>query len=65
MYVVFAYLSIIFPGKNVTSPNYPAEYGNNQDCEITIRFKSRIRLLFLAFDLEYSYGCPYDYLNVF
>ena len=56
---------IIFPGTNIISPNYPAEYGNNQDCEITIRFTSRIRLLFLVFDLEHSYGCPYDYLKVF
>ena len=56
---------VIIPGTNITSPNYPAEYGNDQDCEITITFTSRIRLLFLAFDLEHSYGCPYDYLRIF
>ena len=54
------------PGAMIASPNYPDDYENNQDCEITIRFTTRIRLIFLAFDVEESYpNCTYDYLKIF
>ena len=54
------------PGAMIASPNYPDDYENNQDCEITIRFTTRIRLIFLAFDVEENYpNCTYDYLRIF
>ena len=57
---------VTIPGAMIASPNYPDDYENNQDCEITIRFTTRIRLIFLAFDLEESYpNCTYDYLRIF
>ncbi|XP_019641735.1 PREDICTED: uncharacterized protein LOC109483192 [Branchiostoma belcheri] len=50
-------------GGPVTSPNYPGNYGNNQDCEwlITVPAGSMIRLTFHSFDLEEDY----DFLRIY
>ncbi|XP_019619754.1 PREDICTED: seizure 6-like protein [Branchiostoma belcheri] len=50
-------------GGPVTSPNYPSNYGNNQDCEwlINVPAGSLIRLTFDSFDLEEDY----DFLRIY
>ncbi|XP_078685519.1 CUB domain-containing protein 2-like [Branchiostoma floridae x Branchiostoma belcheri] len=44
-------------GGPVTSPNYPSNYGNNENCEwsITVPEGSIIRLTFDSFYTEYDY----------
>ena len=53
------------PGSTIISPNYPNNYENNKDCAITIRFPERVRLTFLAFDIEESSDCSWDYMQFF
>ncbi|XP_019632305.1 PREDICTED: CUB and sushi domain-containing protein 3-like [Branchiostoma belcheri] len=50
-------------GGPVTSPNYPGNYGNNENCEwaITVPEGSIIRLTFDSFDTEYGY----DFLIIY
>ncbi|XP_019646180.1 PREDICTED: enteropeptidase-like, partial [Branchiostoma belcheri] len=50
-------------GGPVTSPNYPSNYGNNENCQwlITAPAGSTISLTFDSFDLESNY----DYLTIF
>ena len=60
---------VLTPGTVITSPNYPNSYANNLDCEMTIRFSESTRVLIEfdpTFEIEYSsYGCSYDYLEVY
>lgn len=49
------------------TPNYPADYGNNQECEWEIRATegSHIGLIFLdRFHLETSENCQNDFVKV-
>ncbi|XP_019631552.1 PREDICTED: CUB and sushi domain-containing protein 1-like, partial [Branchiostoma belcheri] len=50
-------------GGPVTSPNYPGNYGNNENCEwsITVPEGSIIRLTFDSFYTEYGY----DFLTIY
>ncbi|XP_078685536.1 CUB and sushi domain-containing protein 2-like [Branchiostoma floridae x Branchiostoma belcheri] len=50
-------------GGPVTSPNYPGNYGNNENCEwsITVPEGSIIRLTFDSFDTQYGY----DFLTIY
>ncbi|XP_078685526.1 bone morphogenetic protein 1-like [Branchiostoma floridae x Branchiostoma belcheri] len=50
-------------GGPVTSPNYPDNYGNNENCEwlITVPEGSIIRLTFDSFNTEFSR----DYLTIY
>ncbi|XP_035660155.1 CUB and sushi domain-containing protein 2-like [Branchiostoma floridae] len=50
-------------GGPVTSPNYPSNYGNNENCEwsITVPEGSIIRLMFDSFNIEHSY----DFLTIY
>ncbi|XP_078661576.1 polycystin-1-like protein 2 [Branchiostoma floridae x Branchiostoma belcheri] len=50
-------------GGPVTSPNYPANYGNSLNCEwlITVPAGSTIRLTFDSFDVEQDY----DFLRIY
>ncbi|XP_066263243.1 deleted in malignant brain tumors 1 protein-like [Branchiostoma lanceolatum] len=47
----------------VTSPNYPSDYGNNENCEWTITAPegSTVRLTFDSFNLENGW----DFLNIY
>ena len=56
---------VTVPGSTIISPNYPNDYENNEDCAITIRFPERVRLTFLAFDIEESSDCSWDYMQFF
>ena len=53
-------------GTTITSPNYPSNYDNGKDCQVTIRFAAdQIVLITLeAFDVESESTCRYDYLAV-
>ena len=47
------------------SPNYPQNYQNGKDCQVTIRFSEgkRVALKFEAIDIEPHSTCKYDYLE--
>ena len=54
-------------GTVITSPNYPNDYENNEDCQVTIRFAADqvVRIRFEEFDVQLgSTLCPFDYLVV-
>ena len=53
--------------KKITSPNYPAEYSHNSDCNWNVQVPegSRIELRFDTFSLESHSNCQYDSLQVF
>lgn len=54
------------PEINLTSPNYPQDYPDNQDCIWMIDFLKgqTIMVQFQEFDLEYDYHCKLDYLEL-
>ena len=49
----------------VVSPNYPNEYGNNENRRYKIKAPSKreIVLIFSSFDVEYSENCKFDSLS--
>ncbi|XP_072033288.1 cubilin-like [Amphiura filiformis] len=49
----------------IQSPGYPASYGNNMNCTITIVAKEGqlISIDITKFDFEYSTNCTYDYVE--
>ncbi|XP_066263228.1 exoskeleton protein RP43-like [Branchiostoma lanceolatum] len=51
------------PEGNVTSPNHPSDYGNNENCEwiITVPGGSTVSLTFDSFNLESGY----DFLTIY
>ena len=53
-------------GTTITSTNYPNNYNNNQDCQVTIRFAPDqiVAIYFKALDVEADEGCLDDYLLV-
>ena len=50
----------------IVSPNYPKNYGNNEEryYEIIPPSQSEIQLIFNAFDLEHHDDCDFDSLQV-
>ena len=56
---------ITLSGATIKSPNYPNMYDISKDCEITVRFVGRVRITFLAFDLEPDTTCSYDFLKIY
>ena len=58
---------VSIPGITIVSPNYPSNYDNYQDCNITLRFAQgqKISLQFLAFEIEPQSDCLFDYLNIY
>ena len=53
-------------GTTITSPNYPNDYGNNRDCQVSIRYSGNqtVVIRFEAFTVESHSSCNYDYLAV-
>ncbi|XP_021927790.1 cubilin [Zootermopsis nevadensis] len=51
---------------DILSPNHPNSYLENMDCEwhIQLPVGERVRLMFLAFSLEPSSGCYFDYVAI-
>ena len=49
-----------------TSPNYPSNYGNHENClwRITVPAGFAVSLTFNDFELENSSNCRYDYVKV-
>ena len=62
------YISCIPKGKHgsFSSPNYPKNYPHNrrEKYKVIVNPGSRIKLKFVAFSLEDSSGCRYDYLQI-
>ena len=54
------------PGTIVTSPNYPNEYQNNQECGTIIRFGSgeRVILEVQDFNVEHHSACVWDFVEI-
>jgi len=49
----------------ITSPNYPARYGNDENCTWTVKATSgKIRMVFTSFNIEGNSRCSKDYLKV-
>ena len=51
--VVSGACAVVEGGRCITSPNYPAYYGNNQDCRATVNFEAAI--FAVAFETESNY----------
>ena len=53
-------------GTTITSPNYPSNYDNGKDCQVTIRFAADqiVSITLESFDVESHSTCAYDYLAV-
>ncbi|XP_071943825.1 uncharacterized protein [Antedon mediterranea] len=51
----------------ITSPSYPANYENDQQCEWTIHVPDAyvVQIAFVFFDVEFHARCTYDYLDVY
>ena len=51
---------------SITHGNYPADYLPNQDCTYTINAPKNYRIVFYfqRFELERSYNCEKDYLQI-
>ena len=50
------------------SPNHPRGYGNDKNCQITIKFDASQMVLITIEDFSVEFGdpsCPYDYLAIF
>ncbi|KAG9466383.1 hypothetical protein GDO78_016714, partial [Eleutherodactylus coqui] len=54
------------PQRNVSSPNYPNNYGPNMNCIYTITgpVGKRVSLTFIEFHVEWYYGCMNDGLSI-
>ncbi|XP_033110748.1 cubilin-like [Anneissia japonica] len=52
---------------HIESKNYPQPYPHNYECTwlITVADDHRVKLTFLAFDIESADNCQYDYLKLF
>ena len=61
-------LSATTVAKNITSPNYPSQYGLGRTClwRISAPFNHFIKIQFIDFDLHYSSTCSStdDYLEI-
>ena len=53
-------------GTTITSPNYPSNYYNGLDCQVTIRFAADqvVSITLEAFNVESHSTCVWDYLAV-
>ena len=53
-------------GTTITSPNYPNDYGNHRDCQVSIRFSGNqtVTIRLEAFNVESHSTCTWDYLAV-
>ena len=53
-------------GTTIISPNYPSNYDNSNDCQVTIRFAidETVKIMFEEFDVENHSNCIYDYLAI-
>ena len=51
---------------SITSPDYPAHYPNNANCQYIIKQPEGLRIIlaFELFDLEEEIECQYDVLEV-
>ena len=64
MKCTFPYQKVTTPGTTIISPNYPRNYSNGLNCELSIMFEStqRVGVKFDLFDIEA--GCA-DWLKIF
>ncbi|XP_055494690.1 tumor necrosis factor-inducible gene 6 protein [Leucoraja erinacea] len=55
------------PERIITSPDYPNEYEHQQICywHIRIKYKQRVHIRFLEFDVEDDPSCLSDYLEIY
>jgi len=59
---------VTIPGNIITSPNYPGNYGNNMDCQLTVRFAADeiVAITFDEIDVDVDeLSCESDYLTLY
>ena len=56
--------AVTTPGTMIVSSNYPSNYENFCDSQLTINFEQRIILQFESFDIEHQVPCILDWLEV-
>ena len=57
---------VTIPGTTITSPNYPFNYDEYDDCQLKIKFATNaiVSLTFEDFNVESSSRCRYDFLAI-
>ena len=60
------YDEVTIPGTTIISQNYPNDYENSKECQLTITFATNaiVSLTFEDFNVEYDYNCRWDYFAV-
>ena len=55
------------PGTIITSPNYPGNYDDGMNCQLTVRFAANeiVAITLDKFDVEDGSLCNYDYLTFY
>jgi len=55
------------PGTIITSPNYPGNYDDGMNCQLTVRFAANeiVAITLDEFDVEDGSLCNYDYLTLY
>ena len=58
------YDEVTIPGTMIISPDYPNDYDNSKECQLTITFATNaiVSLTFEDFNVEVDSSCDYDYL---
>ena len=58
---------VTIPGTAIISPNFPRNYDDEKDCEVTIRFSTnqKVAITIEAFDVESHFNCGYDFLDLY
>ena len=70
---VSPYGIVTVPGSTIITPDYPHNYGNYLDCQVTLTFETRVEIVFEDFELEKGLepddpsmpeDCKFDWLEV-
>ena len=52
------------PGLIIMTPDYPLNYRDNLDCQVTLTFEDKVSIFFEDFCLDYGSPCNNDWLEV-
>jgi len=55
---------ITHPGTSIVSPKYPNPYPNDLFCQVTIKLKERVLIVFQEFDVQSCDDCSCDWLEI-
>ena len=54
----------MYPGTTIISPNYPNDYDDGLNCQVTMEFSGKVSIVFENFDVLDSGDCYLDWLEV-